>query len=109
MRSDALWGQVGMSASPATPSLFQSKDLELAFFESAPGHEVLRYVDAVSPHMYASPSKANAGPFEFTCAKQLEELLFARNDRIIDIAVVRIASPKMLAAVFERHAPEKPL
>ncbi len=87
---------------------FQSKDLELSFFECAPAHEVLRYVDTVAPHMVKDFSPVDGDVFRFECGKQLEQLMFARNDNIIDIALARIASPPIVASIFERHVSRKP-
>jgi hypothetical protein len=67
---------------------FVSKDLEFLFLESAPSHEVIRYIEPMWMHMHSDIGQAARDwtGFRFQCPEPLEEMLLARNDRFVDVA-----------------------
>ncbi len=81
--------------SKKTP-LFLAKDLELIFFETAPAHEIIKYVDLITRYQLTGDDRKRVPYFDWTgrywsCSKEIESTLANRNDPNIDIALVRIA------------------
>ena len=89
---------------------FVSKDLEFLFLESAPSHEVIRYIDSMWMHMHPGIGQAawDWTGFRFQCPEPLEEMLLARDDRFVDVALARICSKTTVLRLLERYAAEKP-
>ena len=80
--------------SKKTP-LFLAKDLELAFFKTAPAHEIIKYVDLATRYQLTRDDRKRIPFFDWTgkywqCSKEIETALASRNDPDIDIALVRI-------------------
>ena len=81
--------------SKKTP-LFLAKDLELVFFETAPAHEIIKYVDLITRYQMTGDDQSRVPYFDWSgkywsCSKEIEAALASRNDPNIDIALVRIA------------------
>lgn len=77
---------------------FSADRMEFEYLSGAAPSEVLRYLDekgaSAKPTFFSKPCVSEA----------LEERLFQRNDRVVDIGLARVASSEMVARLIERRA-----
>ena len=78
---------------------FSNKTIEREYLLSAPGHIVLEYLDAcgakLDGRLFAKESWA--------LNDEEAALLFARNDRVVDIGLARVCDDKLAVALLERY------
>ena len=96
-------------------NIFRSKDLELAYIQTAPPWELIRYFDLISQIDRGSPFDGQGYSItnenRFVWLPQMENAAFARNEPNIDIALAGLSSSSMIEALLRRHfdsAPRKP-
>ena len=82
--------------------MFTSKDLELLFFRIAPAYEVIKYIDFVSQFQEGRFSVQKPS-IQWCSSDDIDETLYMRNDKSIDIALARIASPEIIDKVIDRN------
>lgn len=76
---------------------FSSERMEIEYLVAASPHEVLRYLDKKG-------SSHQSSPLDRQCISEaLEASLYARNDRLVDIALARVGRAEMVGQILARR------
>jgi len=85
--------------------MFNSKELEITYLEIAPAHLVVHYLDFVSKFQ---GKQINEKEIKWESNSTLEDALFNRNEKSIDLALARISSEETISKILVRYASECP-
>jgi hypothetical protein len=83
-------------------SKFSSPFAECEYLRNESPIEVFQYLDSLSGE-YVEKVSIFAPPL---LPEDTQEMLFKRNDRLIDIGLVRVADSKLIERILFRNSPE---